>query len=307
MFYSKFASTKAWKVYLCAVAILLVSGCAATVDLASSEDDAAAKLFIAPQGESNIYVTRKSQFTASVVLFQVVVDRRVEGGIAPGTYRVVSVEPGPHSVSVTTPENQSIQKVDAVAGENYFFEVRPKTGWVSARVEVVQLTESDGRAAIAENSLAEASQFARARSRDSDNELAQLADSFAETEPPDGSPGYQEVVETFLDFAVAQDLDNMVEMVSPSGLNEHGIDTVKEYYANDVVPFFSDFVKLHNVSAIAPTGDEYGHKGITRYLYSVTKSGADKPFAIQLLIEDGKVVVGKVIVGECFRPHHPFC
>ncbi len=149
--------------------------------------------------------------------------------------------------------------------------------------------------------------YAQARSRDSDSELAQLADSFAETEPPDESPGYEEVEETFLDFAVAQDLDNMVEMVSPSGLNEHGIDTVKEYYANDVVPFFSDFVKLHNVSGIAPAWDEYGHKGISRYLYSVTKSGAVKPFAIQLLIEDGKVVVGKVIVGECFRPHHPFC
>ena len=162
-------------------------------------------------------------------------------------------------------------------------------------------------ASTAEFRFRKLDKYASPESRGGDSELAQLADSFAETEPPDGSPGYAEVVETFLDFAVAQDLDNMVEMVSPSGLNEHGIDTVKEYYANDVVPFFSDFVKLHNVSGIAAAWDEYGHKGRTHYLYSVTKSGAEKPFAIQLLIEDGKVVVGKVIVGECFRPHHPFC
>lgn len=154
MFHPKNTGTQIWKFCLCAAAILLVSGCAATIDLASSEDDAAAKLFMPPQGESNIYVTRKSQFTGSAVLFQVVVDGRVEGGIAPGTYHVVSVEPGPHSVSVTTSENQSTQQVDVVAGENYFFEVKPKMGWVAARAEVVQLTESDGRAAIAENSLA---------------------------------------------------------------------------------------------------------------------------------------------------------
>jgi len=162
MCYPKFAGTTAWKVCLCAVAILFVSGCAATtatVELASAGEDEAAKSFISPQGEANIYVTRKSEFKGSSVLFQVVVDGRVEGAIAPGTYHVAPVEPGPHSVSVMTMENQSIQQFfDAVAGENYFFEVKLKTGWLLPKVEVVQLTESDGRAAIAENSLAQDTQ-----------------------------------------------------------------------------------------------------------------------------------------------------
>lgn len=149
-----FADKTAAKVCFCAIAILVLSGCAATVELASTTEDEAAKTFIPPQGEANIYVTRKSQFTGSAVLFQVVVDGRVEGGIAPGTYHVVPVKPGTHSVTVTTAENQSTQQVDAVAGENYFFEVKPKMGWMSARVEVVRLTESEGQAAIAENSLA---------------------------------------------------------------------------------------------------------------------------------------------------------
>ena len=155
MCYPNFAGTTAWKVCLCAVAILFVSGCAATVELASAEEDEAAKIFIPPQGDANIYVTRKSEFKGSAVLFQVVVDGRIEGEIAPGTYHVVSVEPGPHSVSVTTLQNQSIQQIDVVAGENYFFDVRPKWGLADARADVVQLTESDGRAAIAKNSLAQ--------------------------------------------------------------------------------------------------------------------------------------------------------
>ncbi len=92
---------------------------------------------------------------AKSVLFHVAVDGQVEGGIAPGTYHVVPVEPGPHSVSVMTSERQSTQQVDAVAGENYFFEITAKMGLFAARAEVVRLTESDGRAAIAKNSLAQ--------------------------------------------------------------------------------------------------------------------------------------------------------
>ena len=112
-------------------------------------------MFVPVEGDANIYVTRKNQFTGSAVLFQLVVDQKVIGGIAPGTFHLITVGPGRHTVSVTTAENQSTQELDAMAGENYFFEVKPKMGWVAARVEVVRLAESDGRAAISENSLAE--------------------------------------------------------------------------------------------------------------------------------------------------------
>lgn len=140
---------------LCAAALLFVSGCAATVELAAPMQDDAAKTFVAPDGKANIYVTRENQFKGSAILFQIVVDGRVKGGIAPGTYHLVSVDPGLHSVSVTTAENQSTEHVDAVAGQNYFFEVKPKMGWAAARAEVVPMSESEGRAAITENAMAE--------------------------------------------------------------------------------------------------------------------------------------------------------
>ncbi|MDH3275161.1 MAG: DUF2846 domain-containing protein [Gammaproteobacteria bacterium] len=155
----QFTNTTACRAYLIAVAMLLVSGCAATIELASPEEDVAAKLFAAPEGKANLYVTRKDQFTGSAVLFQVVVDGRVEGGLAPGTYRMITVEPGRHIVSVTTAENQSTQKIDAVAGKCYFFEVKPKIGMIAARVEVIPLSEPDGQKAVAQNSLAEGFQF----------------------------------------------------------------------------------------------------------------------------------------------------
>jgi hypothetical protein len=145
----------AWRSLVSAAAVLLVAGCAASVDLAAPDADQAAKTFVPAEGMASIYVTRKDQFTGSAVLFQLVVDQRVIGGIAPGTYHLVPVEPGPHTVSVTTSENQSTQEVDAVAGQSYFFEIKPKMGWIAARAEVVPMNEEDGRTAVSENSLAE--------------------------------------------------------------------------------------------------------------------------------------------------------
>ena len=140
-------------------AVLLISGCAATVEMATPELDQAAKTYVPPEGQANIYVTRKDQFTGSAVLFQVVVDGRMLGAIAPGTYHMMSVEPGRHIVAATSMENQASQKIEAEAGHCYFFEVTPKAGWMAARVDVQPMTEAEGRTAVTENSLAEGFEF----------------------------------------------------------------------------------------------------------------------------------------------------
>lgn len=135
--------------------LFLISGCAATVDLAKPELDQAAKEFVPPADQASIYITRKDQFTGGAVLFQVVVDSEMQGAIAPGTYHWISVKPGPHVVTATSMENQASLKVDAVAGQSYFFEVKPKVGWMAARVDIIQMPDPDGRAAVAENELAQ--------------------------------------------------------------------------------------------------------------------------------------------------------
>lgn len=144
---------------VCLAAFLLLSGCAATVEMATPELDQAAKTYVPPEGKANIYVTRKDQFTGSAVLFQVVVDGRMLGAIAPGTYHMMSVDPGRHVVAATSMENQTSQKIEAEAGHCYFFEVTPKTGWMAARVDVQPMSETEGRAAVAENSMAEGFEF----------------------------------------------------------------------------------------------------------------------------------------------------
>lgn len=152
---SRATGARPWRIISTVIATLLLAACAATVQLAATDEDMAAKAFAPAPGMANVYVTRESRFTGSAVLFQLVVDQKVVGGIAPGTYHLVSVAPGPHTISVTTNENQSMQQIDAVAGQSYFFEVRPKMGLISARVEVAALAEAEGQAAVAENSLAQ--------------------------------------------------------------------------------------------------------------------------------------------------------
>jgi len=155
MRYSMFTDTFGRRLLASVAVLLLLAGCTASVELAAPDEDLAAKSFVPLEGQANVYVTRKDQFTGSAVLFQLVVDQRAIGGIAPGTYHLIPVEPGHHTVSVTTSENQSIEEFVAEAGRSYFFEVKPKMGWLAARAEVEPLTEEEGRAAVAENSLAE--------------------------------------------------------------------------------------------------------------------------------------------------------
>ena len=150
-----FTGTSAPRLIAGAILAVFLAGCAATVELAAPEEDLAAKRFIPEEGHANLYVTREDQFTGSAVLFQLVVDQHAIGGIAPGTYHLIPVEPGHHTISVTTAENQSIEEVDVEAGRSYFFEVKPQMGWFAARAEVDPLSEEEGRAAIADNALAE--------------------------------------------------------------------------------------------------------------------------------------------------------
>ena len=151
----KSAGVYPWRVCAAVLALSLLSACAATVELAAPAADQAAKTFAPTAGMANIYVIREDRFTGSAVLFQLIVDQSVIGGLAPGTYHLMLVAPGPHTVSVTTSENQSMQQIDAVAGQSYFFEVKPRMGLVAARVEVTAMTAADGRAAVAANFLAQ--------------------------------------------------------------------------------------------------------------------------------------------------------
>jgi hypothetical protein len=123
--------------------------------MAPEAEDAAAKEFVPKASEANIYVVRKDEFAGSAVALEVKLDGTTMGSLAPGTFLLIEVEPGEHIVSSHTPENQAVCPVDTVAGENYYFELSPEWGWMSARCSLELLDEETGRELVMKASLAE--------------------------------------------------------------------------------------------------------------------------------------------------------
>jgi len=138
------------------LAVALASGCA-SVQMASPEQDTAAKSFATKPDKANIYVYRNETFGAALKM-PVALDGKLVGDTAAKTYIFLEVAPGPHTV-VSKTENDSSVALNAVAGRNYFLWQEVKMGLASARSELKQVDEATGRAGVAECKLVEAPRY----------------------------------------------------------------------------------------------------------------------------------------------------
>ena len=139
---------------LCALAVLvLASGCA-SVQMASPEQDTAAKSFAVKPGKANIYVYRNETFGAALKM-PVALDGKQVGETASKTYFALEVNPGPHTVMSKT-ENESSVTLNAVAGRNYFLWQEVKMGLISGRSNLQEVDEATGKAGVAECKLIQA-------------------------------------------------------------------------------------------------------------------------------------------------------
>lgn len=108
-------------------------GCA-SVPMADSKRDEAAKKFTARPDMANVYVYRTSRF-ASAVKYPVALDGKLLGELPGKTFIVTTVPPGAHQIYVSG-EKPEIQSFTAQAGKNHFVKVSPRMGWASARANV---------------------------------------------------------------------------------------------------------------------------------------------------------------------------
>jgi hypothetical protein len=132
--------------------VILASGCA-SVQMASPEQDAAAKSFAASPGMANIYVYRNESMGAAMKM-PVALDGKLVGDTGAKTYLRLEVAPGSHTVTSKT-ENDSAVTVNAVAGRNYFLWQEVKMGLMSARSALQEVDEATGKAGVAECKLIE--------------------------------------------------------------------------------------------------------------------------------------------------------
>lgn len=136
-----------------ALAVVITgTGCAAHVPMAPPEQDLAAKQFAPASDRANVYVYRNERMGYAVSM-SVLLDGAWLGDTAAMTYLHVPVAPGEHRV-ISKTENTAEVSFTAEAGKNYFVWQEVKMGVAAARSALHLVSEEEGRAAVAQCSLA---------------------------------------------------------------------------------------------------------------------------------------------------------
>lgn len=132
-----------------AIAMAIVSGCA-TVEMADTGADSAAKSFAAPSGDkAGVYIYRNETFGAAIKL-NVLLDGRYLGETASKTYFYEEVAPGTHTATGKA-ENESKVTFQAIAGRLYYIWQEVKMGMFQPRNELQLVDEATGRAGVLES------------------------------------------------------------------------------------------------------------------------------------------------------------
>lgn len=132
------------------VAVAGLSGCA-SVPMATPEEDAKAKEFVAVSGKSNIYIYRNESLGAAVKM-PVLIDGVSVGDTVADSYILRTMDPGKHTI-LSKGENDSTLELDAKANTNYYVWQEIKMGVFSARSNLHNVDDATGKAAVSECKL----------------------------------------------------------------------------------------------------------------------------------------------------------
>ncbi len=135
------------------VLTLALTACA-TVALAPPAKDQQAKTFEVSEQQANIYLFRHFQIYGDAILLPIYLDGQFVGGVAPGTFLLLQVNPGKHTVAAIMQEAQAVVTLRAESRTNYFIKAQTAWGWASARPELNRVLETEAREAIQDLSLA---------------------------------------------------------------------------------------------------------------------------------------------------------
>ena len=137
------------------VVATVFSGCSATVPLMDQQYDREAETFQPKPGKGNVYVARSNAFGGSAIAFEIDLDGRGVGSIAPNTYHLFELDPGQHVIAATSAENADHVVLQVEQGQNHFIQVEPAWGMMAARVSVEEIPPEKGRQLVIEGSRAE--------------------------------------------------------------------------------------------------------------------------------------------------------
>lgn len=127
--------------------LLLLGGCA-SVPMSSLDNDAEGKTFAVDADKSNIYLYRNENFGGAIAM-PVSLDGHMAGRTGPKTYFLWRVEPGQHEILSHT-ENEAKITLNTEPGRNYYIWQEVKMGMWTARSQLHEMPEEEGRAGVLE-------------------------------------------------------------------------------------------------------------------------------------------------------------
>ena len=142
---------------------LLVSGCA-SVDMASKAESAKAKEFNPPsQGNAGVYVYRDS-FVGKALKKDVWIDGKCIGESAPDVFFYTEVAGGNnHKIDTESEFSPNTLELVFEAGKNYFIRQFIKLGVFVGGAGLEQMTEEQGKMAVAKLEMAQPGKCSTAR------------------------------------------------------------------------------------------------------------------------------------------------
>lgn len=128
--------------------IALLTGCAASVPLASKEQDASSKAFKTSATMAGVYIYRDNSQFGKALTKRVSIDGVVIGETAPGVYFRKEVAPGEHTVATQAEFGENTLKFNAEAGKIYFFQQYMKWGTFQGSAGIQAVSEDVGRQSV---------------------------------------------------------------------------------------------------------------------------------------------------------------
>lgn len=140
-----------------AAALLLWCGCAATVPLATQEQEAASQRFEPPEGRALVYVLRTPTWVGRAVNLYTTLDGGDLAALPEKHFSVTELEPGPHTVGggASIGQTESTVRIDAEAGGVYFVSLYYIMRGLRPVASVKRLLAREGRERVEEYRMAE--------------------------------------------------------------------------------------------------------------------------------------------------------
>ena len=129
--------------------------------------------------------------------------------------------------------------------------------------------------------------------------------AFAQESSTDNEPrkdAYTVLVERAVNRLVDEDADGFKALLSRNLIavtnRELGRGKIDFIIRERYIPFFSDFERLDTSANTTTTRDAHGSQGMAFFSSFTNTRGIQKPFVVYVLDEDGKLVVGNLLINK---------